>query len=95
MIHGDDVKKNDYIIHYIIHNILDNMQHTTYILDNIYNIKNAYDCFDDFGFYTNGFTENMDEIEIINFEHKYFTYLDAIIDLNIIKDKIYHCYYQI
>lgn len=71
------------------------MNHTTsYILDNIYNIKNNYDCFDDFGFYTNGFTERTDEIEIIEFDNKFFTYLDAIIDLDMVKDKIYHCYYH-
>lgn len=71
------------------------MQYTiSYILDYIYNSKNEYDCFDDFGFYTNGFTENTDEIEMIEYNHNFFTYLDAIIDLDIIKDEIYHCYYH-
>ena len=65
-----------------------------YILNNLSNIKNSYDCFDYIGFYTNGFTEGMDEIEIIDFNHNFFTYLDALIELEKIKDKIYHCYYH-
>jgi hypothetical protein len=67
----------------------------TYILNNLSNSKNNYDCFDDIGFYTNGFTERMDEIKILDFDHTFFTYLKALINLEEIKDKLHHSYYHI
>jgi hypothetical protein len=45
--------------------------------------KNEFDygCIDEIGLYTEGFTKYMDEIEMLDFDHKFFTYLDAIANL--------------
>jgi hypothetical protein len=67
---------------------------TSYIIQKSIHSKINYDSFEDIKFYTKRFSEHMDEIEIIDFEHKFFVFLSAITNLEEIKEKIYHCYYH-
>jgi hypothetical protein len=53
-----------------------------------------YGSFEEIGFYTDEFTLNLDEIQIINIDHNFISYLRAFIDLDTIKKYILHCYYH-
>ncbi len=53
-----------------------------------------YESIEEIGLYTEGFTQHLDEIEMLDFDHKFFTYLDAIANLEEIKQYIVHGYYH-
>jgi hypothetical protein len=60
------------------------------------NFRYDYDCFDSIGIYTENFTENMDIIEILTRNHKFYIYLSGFLhfeNMDYILDKIYHAYY--
>lgn len=60
-------------------------------------IYGSYDCMEDHRIYTNEFTQELDQIVIMNKEHLFYIYLKGLLlnESNNIIDHIIHAYYHI